>query len=486
MAKVRQKEENQGITPPADPAAEQSVLGAILLRPAVLDEVADILTAGDFYRQDHGRIFRVMMELYLKREPVDLVTVRTILAERKQLEEVGGDRFLVGLSDHVGIAANAPYYAKIVKDKAVLRQLLLYSQEVAGACSGPGATPADVWDFSESLLSEIHGAFKGNGFRATEGAILDVADFLKTSLPSRKIYLKPWIWESFIAMISAWRGVGKSAFTMGAVNALSRGEPFGPWETTAAVPCLYFDAEMTMQDTLERFQGIYSEMAGRENLFIYSDHLSASLGMPAANLLDEKWRAWMKEEVLLKRGVKLWALDNIGAVTPGLDENSREAWSPINRWLLDLRFAGISTILIHHEGKSGEQRGTSAREDNLDISISLKRPKDYHPEDGARFICRFEKARIQQKDLHLISDVEFKLDTDLEGKAVWTYANLKQENKVRVLKLFDEGMPAKDIGEMIGISKGRISQIRSEAVKEGLLTEAGKLTQSGYHYVQVS
>jgi len=82
--------------------------------------------------------------------------------------------------------------------------------------------------------------------------------------------------------------------------------------------------------------------------------------------------------------------------------------------------------------------------------------------------------------------VEFKLDTDLEGKAVWTYANLKQENKVRVLKLFDEGMPAKDIGEMIGISKGRISQIRSEAVKEGLLTEAGKLTQSGYHYVQVS
>jgi len=194
----------------------------------------------------------------------------------------------------------------------------------------------------------------------------------------------------------------------------------------------------------------------------------------------------MKEEVLLKRGVKLWALDNIGAVTPGLDENSREAWSPINRWLLDLRFAGISTILIHHEGKSGEQRGTSAREDNLDISISLKRPKDYHPEDGARFICRFEKARIQQKDLHLISDVEFKLDTDLEGKAVWTYANLKQENKVRVLKLFDEGMPAKDIGEMIGISKGRISQIRSEAVKEGLLTEAGKLTQSGYHYVQVS
>lgn len=489
MAKVHEKEKSRGITPPADPAAEESVLGAILLRPAVLDEVVDLLEVGDLYREDHRNIYQAMVDLRGHGAPVDYRSVAELLKERNQLAGLGGpdiqgEIFLGELSEHVGIAANAPYYARIVKDKAVLRRFLKYSQEVAGACSIPGANPADVADFSESRLSEIRRAFKGNGFRATERAILDVADFLKTSIPSRKIYLKPWIWESFIAMISAWRGVGKSAFTMGAVNALSRGEPFGPWETTAAVPCLYFDAEMTMQDTLERFQGIYSEMAGRENLFIYSDHLSASLGMPAANLLDEKWRAWMKEEVLLKRGVKLWALDNIGAVTPGLDENSREAWSPINRWLLDLRFAGISTILIHHEGKGGEQRGTSAREDNLDISISLKRPKDYHPEDGARFICRFEKARIRQQDLHLISDLEFKLDTDPKGRALWTYANLKQENKARVLKMLDEGTAAKDIAAGLGITAARVSQIKKEAVRDGIITEGGKLTQTGFEWLQ--
>jgi putative DNA primase/helicase len=238
-----------------------------------------------------------------------------------------------------------------------------------------------------------------------------------------------------------------------------------------------------MQDTMERFQGIYSEKVGREKLWIYSDHFSASLGMPAANLLDEKWRAWMKE-VLLKHGVKLWVLDNIGAVTPGLDENSREGWSPINRWLLDLRFAGISTILIHHEGKGGEQRGTSAREDNLDISISLKRPKDYHPEDGARFICKFEKARIRQQDLHLITDTEFQMQQDPDGKTIWTWANVKQENKAKVLKMLSDGVASKDIAAGLGITAARVSQVKKEVLKDGLITEAGKLTQTGFEWLQ--
>lgn len=472
------------MTPPANPEMEQSVLGAILLRPAVFPEVAAKINPHDFYREAHRKIYQAILDLHNRQEPIDLVSVNNLLKERGQLEEVGGPIFLSGLSEHVGIAANADYYAHQVHKTAKLRRLLACSQEIARVCSEPDTNPSDVCDFLESQLLEIRCSFKGNNFGATSGAILEIADFLKTSITSRNVYLKPWVWEASIAMISAWRGVGKSAFTMGVVNALSRGEPFGPWETMAAAPCLYFDAEMTMHDTLERFQDIYSERPDREKLWIYSDHLSASLGMPASNLLDEKWRAWMKEEVLLKRGIKLWALDNIGAVTPGLDENSREGWSPINRWLLDLRFAGISTILIHHEGKGGEQRGTSAREDNLDVSISLKRPKGYHPEDGARFIVKFEKARIRQKDLHLIADTEFQMQQDPDGKAVWTHKNVKQENKPMVLKMLDEGTAAKDVAAGLGITAARVSQIKKEAVRDGLITEAGKLTQTGFEWLQ--
>jgi putative DNA primase/helicase len=149
-----------------------------------------------------------------------------------------------------------------------------------------------------------------------------------------------------------------------------------------------------------------------------------------------------------------------------------------------LRFAGISTVLLHHEGKTGSQRGTSAREDNLDISISLKRPQDYRPEDGARFICHFEKARVRQADLHLLADTEFQMQTDPEGKTIWTWKNVKQENKAMVLKMLNEGTAAKEIAAALGITAARVSQIRKEGVRDGLITEAGKFTQTGFEWLQ--
>jgi putative DNA primase/helicase len=117
------------------------------------------------------------------------------------------------------------------------------------------------------------------------------------------------------------------------------------------------------------------------------------------------------------------------------------------------------------------------------MSISLKRPPDYRPEDGARFICHFEKARIRQSELHLVADTEFQMQVDPDGKTVWTFANVQQENKARVLKMLDEGMPRKEIAQVLGITGPRVSQIKTEAVKGGLITEAGKLTQSGYCYL---
>ena len=85
-----------GYTPPANPEAEQSVLGAILVRPEVLDRVADLIEPADFYREAHSRIFQAMLDLYGRGEPVDLVTVTSLLMERGQLESVGGPVFLAG------------------------------------------------------------------------------------------------------------------------------------------------------------------------------------------------------------------------------------------------------------------------------------------------------------------------------------------------------------------------------------------------------
>jgi len=173
-------------------------------------------------------------------------------------------------------------------------------------------------------------------------------------------------------------------------------------------------------------------------------------------------------------------VDNLASLASGIDENKKQDWDPINSWLLELRFAGISTMMLHHTNKDGGQRGTSAREDNLDISMMLKKPHDYMPEDGARFIVNFGKARVQTSRLNLIADTEFKLIINESGNHVWTFGSVRKETKNEILRLLDEGLTQTDIKNTLGIDKAYVSRIRKQAIKDGLLTPKNKLTQSGF------
>ena len=139
--------------PPASPEAEQSVLGAILVRPDVLDELCDKLVPEDFYREAHGRIYMVMLGLYNQEIPVDLVTVTAKLDDVGWLDGVGGAVFLAGLSEQVGFATNALYYAEIVRDKARLRRLLDTTQEIAAGCLAPVENVAEYLDAARKKSS---------------------------------------------------------------------------------------------------------------------------------------------------------------------------------------------------------------------------------------------------------------------------------------------------------------------------------------------
>ncbi len=141
--------------PPASPEAEQSVLGAILVRPDVLDELCDKLVPEDFYREAHGRIYMVMLGLYNQEIPVDLVTVTAKLDDVGWLDGVGGAVFLAGLSEQVGFATNALYYAEIVRDKARLRRLLDTTQEIAAGCLAPVENVAEYLDAAEEKIFQI-------------------------------------------------------------------------------------------------------------------------------------------------------------------------------------------------------------------------------------------------------------------------------------------------------------------------------------------
>jgi replicative DNA helicase len=115
--------------------AEQSVLGAILVRPEVLDKIVDVLTPQDFLTPAHATIYRAMLDLYEQRKPVDLVTVNEALKVQGALDAVGGPGFLAGLSEKVGFATNANHYAALVKDRSLLYQLWSAGEKITKAAT---------------------------------------------------------------------------------------------------------------------------------------------------------------------------------------------------------------------------------------------------------------------------------------------------------------------------------------------------------------
>ena len=116
--------------PPQSREAERGVLGSVLRDNAVLSEVLQILRPDNFYFDAHQKVFQAVIDVYNDGKPVDLVILHETLKQRKQLEDVGGVTYLAELWDAAPTAANAEYYARIVRDKALVRNLIHTSTEL--------------------------------------------------------------------------------------------------------------------------------------------------------------------------------------------------------------------------------------------------------------------------------------------------------------------------------------------------------------------
>ncbi|MDH7498943.1 MAG: DnaB-like helicase N-terminal domain-containing protein, partial [candidate division NC10 bacterium] len=113
--------------PPQNVEAEVAVLGGILLENEAIHRTIEALGKNDFYREAHRKIYQACLDLFERNEPIDLITLANELQKRKELEEVGGASYLTYLVDSVPTAANISQYAKIVREKAVLRDLISVS-----------------------------------------------------------------------------------------------------------------------------------------------------------------------------------------------------------------------------------------------------------------------------------------------------------------------------------------------------------------------
>jgi putative DNA primase/helicase len=165
-------------------------------------------------------------------------------------------------------------------------------------------------------------------------------------------------------------------------------------------------------------------------------------------------------------------IDNLSAWCRTGRENEGESWLTMSTWLSYLRRRGIAVLLVHHAGKNGAQRGTSKKEDLLDISIALDRPKEYLPEQGAAFTAEFTKAR------HLKGNEAESLEivlNDVEDKAQWSWRTVELSTFDRVVTLANEGLKASEIVIELDIHKSTVSRHLKKAKSDGLLTDASKL-----------
>ncbi len=141
--------------PPQNLEAEENILSAILLDNDVLHDVTDILAPADFYKTSHKVIYDAILQLYSRNEPVDLVTLTNVLKERNKLEEAGGAVYIAGIVDTVPLAVNAQHYAKIIHDKACLRNLIGKAGEIARKCYEDRGEVDEIVGFAEKAVFEI-------------------------------------------------------------------------------------------------------------------------------------------------------------------------------------------------------------------------------------------------------------------------------------------------------------------------------------------
>lgn len=161
--------------PPQNVEAEMATLGAMLINEEIIPEILELIDENSFYQQEHKPIFATIVSLFDDRKKVDILTVSEDLNRKKTLESIGGSAYLATLADFVPTSANAIYYARIVKEKSILRSLINNATEIVSLAYKNEEEVSDIVDKAERLVFEISD-------RRVEGGYVHIKDVIKDGI----------------------------------------------------------------------------------------------------------------------------------------------------------------------------------------------------------------------------------------------------------------------------------------------------------------
>lgn len=281
----------------------------------------------------------------------------------------------------------------------------------------------------------------------------DVHALAKMHFKQREVILHPWLHSQDLCMVFAPRGIGKTHFNLGITYAVTTGGTFARWHAPRPRKVLYLDGELPgvlMQKRLLMHCPAVEPAPGYLRVFT-PDLLPEGRALPDLSTCEGQEAV----EAMIEADTEVVIVDNLSCWARSGRENEAESWLPIADWILSLRRRGIAVILTHHAGKGGQQRGTSKREDLLDVVISLNRPSDYEPSQGAVFISEFTKAR------NLAGEDAESIELQLGGtdeQAIWTWSTVEASTYDRVVALAKEGLKPGEIAAELEINKSSVSR----------------------------
>ena len=235
--------------------AEQSLLGAVLIDPASINEVADLLNSEDFYLAEHKQIYLAMQELFLANSEIDVVTLIDMLVTKGIYDKSGGEDYIRTLTEAVPDALNIKDYARIVKEKSVLRQLIAACGEISESAYSEQEAVTDIIDHAENLIFNIAQGRDTKNFRHIRDVLGDVYSHLHELNTNKEATqgtqtgfsaldrVLAGMGKSDLVLVGARPGMGKTSFALNIATNVAK-------QTKKAV-CI-FSLEMSADQLVNR------------------------------------------------------------------------------------------------------------------------------------------------------------------------------------------------------------------------------------------
>lgn len=395
--------------PPQNIEAEQSVLGSLMLDKDAILKIVDFLQVKDFYRDTHQKIYKSMVELFERREPIDILSVTNKLKGSKWLQDVGGQAYLAQLVNSVPTASSVAYYSKIVQRKRILRELISASYDIAELGYRENEDVELLLDEAEKRIFGISEKTLTQNFMPVRSSLEEAFNRIDKlsrqegetrGVPTGFVDLDNYLaglQKSDLIIIAARPSLGKTALALDIVRNVA---------TEAKLPVGLFSLEMSREQLVDRLIAAQADVdlwrirtgnlssKGDDNDFL---RIQNALGVlseapiyiddsPSPNIIQ--MRA-MARRLQAEHGLALLVIDYLQLITPRTNfESMVQQVTEISRSLKGLaRELNVPVLALSQLSRAVEQRNpqiprlsdlrdSGSIEQDSDVVLFIHRQKD--------------------------------------------------------------------------------------------------------------